>query len=52
MNFDTEKEKASHSRKAFLEKFADTKTLIIGTHFSTPTAGYLHRDGKSFKLIF
>ncbi len=48
--FDTNKQQAINSRKALLEQFADTNTLFIGPHFSSPTAGYLHRDGTGFKL--
>lgn len=29
------------TRENFLERFGDTQTLIIGTHFATPTAGYV-----------
>lgn len=47
---DTDREQANKSRKALLEQFADTSTLFIGSHFSPPTAGYLHRDGSGFKL--
>lgn len=49
-NFDTDKEKSKTSRKALLERFADTNTLIIGSHFASPTAGYVKRDGKAYKF--
>lgn len=29
------------TRDAFLARYSDTETLIIGTHFATPTAGYV-----------
>lgn len=29
------------TRDAFLAQYGDTETLIIGTHFATPTAGYV-----------
>ena len=50
-SFDTDKEKALLSRRNLLERFADTQTLIIGSHFASPTAGYLQRDGDGFKLV-
>lgn len=47
---DTNSEQANRSRRQLLEKFADTNTLLIGSHFAPPTAGYLKRAGKGFKL--
>lgn len=49
-SFDTNKEKAQISRKNLLNRFADTGTFLIGTHFASPTAGTLRRDGNIFKL--
>ncbi len=31
------------TREALLERYVDTATLIIGTHFATPTAGHIKR---------
>ncbi len=31
-------------------RFADGPTLIIGTHFATPTAGYIKKDGDAWRL--
>ena len=31
-------------------EYADTPTLIIGTHFAGPTAGTLVRDGDTYRL--
>lgn len=36
------------SRTAFLERFGDTDTLVIGTHFTTPAGGYIKRSGTGF----
>ncbi|MGW6707241.1 MBL fold metallo-hydrolase [Streptomyces sp. NPDC054956] len=36
---------ATATRRAFVERYADTGTLVIGTHFPAPTAGLLRRDG-------
>ena len=34
----------------FLERFADTPTIVIGTHFGTPTGVRVCRDRNSFHL--
>ncbi|HEV7631734.1 MAG TPA: MBL fold metallo-hydrolase [Steroidobacteraceae bacterium] len=49
-NFDMDKAQGAQTRKTFIERFADTGALIIGSHFSDPTAGKIVRDGKSWKL--
>lgn len=41
---------ADRTRKAFMAHYADTPTLIIGTHFAGPTAGRLVRDGDVYRL--
>ncbi len=43
--------KATETRRTFLERFADTSTLVLGSHFGTPTGNYIQRDGDSFKLV-
>jgi glyoxylase-like metal-dependent hydrolase (beta-lactamase superfamily II) len=48
--FDEDKQAASAQRKQVLERFADKTTLVIGTHFSAPTAGRIKRDGDSFRF--
>lgn len=49
--YDTDKEQARNSRRALLEHFAETDTLIIGSHFAAPTAGYVRRDKNGFRFI-
>jgi len=49
-NFDMDKDQGGRTRQAFVDRFADTKTLIIGSHFAEPTSGWLVRDGKAWKL--
>src|SRR5690349_21401356 len=49
-NFDMDKEQGGRTRQAFVDRFADTKTLIIGSHFAEPTSGWIVRDGKTWKL--
>lgn len=41
---------ADRTRKAFMARYADTPTLIIGTHFAGPSAGRLVRDGQAYRL--
>ena len=44
-SFDTDPDEARATRKAFLRSFADG-TLVVGTHFGTPSAGFVHSDGE------
>jgi glyoxylase-like metal-dependent hydrolase (beta-lactamase superfamily II) len=47
---DWKPELATETRRAFLERYAGTPTLVIGTHFASPTAGHIVRDGEAFRL--
>jgi len=47
---DYDREAAMETRTQVFSRFADTPTLIIGTHFAGATAGYLKRDGDAFRL--
>ena len=49
-NFDMDKEQGGRTRQAFVDRFSDQNTLIIGSHFSDPTSGRIVRDGKAWKL--
>lgn len=49
-NFDMDKEQAARTRQAFVQRFADSKSLIIGSHFADPTAGWIVRDDRGWKL--
>ncbi|WP_327135180.1 hypothetical protein OG311_35995 [Streptomyces sp. NBC_01343] len=42
---DPDPARAAATRRAFVERYADTRTLVIGTHFPAPTAGLLRRGG-------
>jgi glyoxylase-like metal-dependent hydrolase (beta-lactamase superfamily II) len=48
--YDTDKTTAAATRRAFLDRFADTPTTVIGTHFGTPTGCHIQRDGAAFRL--
>ena len=47
---DEDKTQAIRTRGDIFEHFVDGPTLIIGTHFATPTAGNLGRDGDVYLL--
>ena len=42
---------ARRTRRDFLAACADAPTLVLGTHFATPTAGRIVRDGDAFRLV-
>ena len=48
---DTDPGAAAETRSAFIERFADSPTLLLGTHFGTPTGNRIVRDGESHKLV-
>ncbi len=49
--FDNDQNASRATRNAFLDQFADTPTLVIGTHFAGPTAGHVVREGGAFRLV-
>ena len=48
--FDMDPARGAQTRLEFVDRFADTQTLIIGSHFSDPTAGHIVTDGQSWQL--
>ena len=48
--FDVDPEAARATRRAFLEENADRRVLVLGTHFATPTAGLVVRDGDAWRF--
>ena len=49
MMFDVDKEQAAKTRRSFLERYCDTKTLCCTAHFPSPSAGRIKRWGDGFK---
>ena len=49
-NVDEDSTRAEQTRREIFRRFVDTPTLIIGTHFATPTAGRLVTDGDTYRL--
>jgi glyoxylase-like metal-dependent hydrolase (beta-lactamase superfamily II) len=47
---DFDPDRARVSRSDLVERFADSETLIIGSHFADPVAGYIRRDGAVLRL--
>lgn len=43
---------AIQTRLDFYDRYAETSMLVIGTHFSPPTAGHIVKDGKNYKLKY
>jgi len=41
---------AAETRRRVFARLSGTDTLLIGTHFATPTAGRVVRDGDAFRL--
>ena len=48
--FDIDNDAAVVTRRRVFNEYADTPTLIIGTHFAGPSAGKLVRDGDGYRL--
>jgi glyoxylase-like metal-dependent hydrolase (beta-lactamase superfamily II) len=48
---DFDPDQARASRSDLIEQFADSDTLIIGTHFADPVAGRIRRDSTTFRLM-
>lgn len=49
---DEDADQAVATRQAFLDRYTEQPTLIIGTHFAAPTAGRLVRDGARVRLDY
>lgn len=47
---DTDPAAAQKTRLDLLDRYADGPVLVIGTHFATPTAGRIRRDGDVFRF--
>lgn len=48
--FDMDKAQGARTRVEFVERFNGSDTLVIGSHFSDPTAGHIVKDGAAWKL--
>jgi glyoxylase-like metal-dependent hydrolase (beta-lactamase superfamily II) len=43
-------EMARATRRAFIERYGDSDVLVFGTHFATPSAGYIVKHGDAWRL--
>jgi glyoxylase-like metal-dependent hydrolase (beta-lactamase superfamily II) len=50
IRFDMDPEQGGKTRQEFVDDFANSDVLVIGTHFSHPTAGYVVQDGNGTRL--
>jgi glyoxylase-like metal-dependent hydrolase (beta-lactamase superfamily II) len=49
--FDSIPEQARATRRAFLERYCDRPVLVFGTHFATPSAGYIVKDLRNWRFV-
>jgi glyoxylase-like metal-dependent hydrolase (beta-lactamase superfamily II) len=49
-HFDSDFNEAIVTRRAFMERYGDQPILVLGTHFATPSAGRIVRDGNAWRL--
>ena len=49
-NFDVDADQARATRRRFLEGCRAGNTLVLGTHFATPTAGRVVPDGPAYRF--
>lgn len=47
---DTYPDQTVETRKKFLNEIVDSDTLLIGSHFANPVAGYVVREGDNLKF--
>jgi hypothetical protein len=46
-NFDHDPDEATRTRVKFVSTYSDRQTLIIGSHFAGPTAGWIVPSGEN-----
>ncbi len=49
-SFDSDKQAAAATRAKMFAEWADQPILVIGTHYASPTAGHVKRDGAGFRF--
>jgi glyoxylase-like metal-dependent hydrolase (beta-lactamase superfamily II) len=48
--FDSVPDQARATRRAFVERYANRPVLVFGTHFATPSAGHIVKDGAAWRF--
>jgi glyoxylase-like metal-dependent hydrolase (beta-lactamase superfamily II) len=51
MRFDSDPDAGVATRRAMMEQYADTGTLIFGAHFAGSGSGLIVRDGSAYRLV-
>jgi len=51
MNADSDKALAIETRRAFCERFGDSRVTVIGSHFCDPTSGRIVSDTTSWRWV-
>ncbi|SED32252.1 Glyoxylase, beta-lactamase superfamily II [Rhizobiales bacterium GAS188] len=49
IRFDLDMDKAATTRRSFLERYCDTRTLCCTAHFPSPSVGHMKRWGDGFR---
>lgn len=49
--FDADSAQSSQTRREIIERFADSDTLVLGTHFAPPTAGHLRGTAGAARFV-
>ena len=50
-HFDSDVAQARKTRRDFVERYADTPVIVLGTHFHHPTAGRIVRQGAAWRFV-
>jgi glyoxylase-like metal-dependent hydrolase (beta-lactamase superfamily II) len=50
VRFDMDQEQGAKTRQDFVDDLANSETLVIGSHFADPSAGYVISDGDGCRL--
>ena len=50
-NFDFDKTLAKKTRQHFIYEHTDQDILVLGTHFTTPSGGYIATDGDVWRFV-
>jgi glyoxylase-like metal-dependent hydrolase (beta-lactamase superfamily II) len=49
--FDSDPDEARKTRREFLGRYSDRPVLVFGTHFATPSAGRIVRNGDTWRFV-
>jgi glyoxylase-like metal-dependent hydrolase (beta-lactamase superfamily II) len=48
--FDADPDQGCKTRRAFMERYADSAVLVFGTHFASPSAGHIVKKEGAFRF--